>query len=422
MRRPFFTLGLTLAAVVVLATAAWAAPLSLDASFGGDDGWTSVAVGQTSFATSMVRGGGGIVMAGRSDGDIAVVKLTLAGEVDPSFGGGDGVVTLDLGRNETANAVAVDGQDRIVLAGTSRPGTTTSRLFAARLDAAGTPDPGFAGDGAVKLPSGVNASGGLDLALTESGRIVVVGFLAPPSTDDKVLVVRYRADGTLDPMFGGGDGTVTTRYAGSSVGNAVVIDAKGRLVVAGAAEGGGDGDVGVARFRAGGTSDPSFGAGGAATLDFDPTGEDLANALAIQAGGKIVVAGTLVPAGGTGIGIVGRLHADGTRDDGFGANGRRRLGIDKPAQSVDDALIEHDDDIVVVGKAAHDSLIATVSPDGLAVVWRTVDFAGGDDAGNAVLRLGTGRLLVAGEISTFPPTARAITLTPQFGLARYLPA
>jgi uncharacterized delta-60 repeat protein len=70
---------------------------------------------------------GRVVVAGYSengtDVDFAVVRYTSAGELDTSFGGGDGIVTTDFGAGEdSGHAVAIDSQDRVVVAGTSYKG------------------------------------------------------------------------------------------------------------------------------------------------------------------------------------------------------------------------------------------------------------------------------------------------------------
>src|SRR5437870_1218100 len=71
-----------------------------------------------------------------------------------------------------------------------------------------------------------------------------------------------------------------------------------------------------------GDLDPSFGIGGKVTTDFGVLGQ--ATAVAVQADGKIVAAGTFVadPLGGRDrIGLV-RYNADGSLDTGFGTGGR----------------------------------------------------------------------------------------------------
>ena len=115
-----------------------------------------------------------------------------------------------------------------------------------------------------------------------------------------------RADntnGTLDTSFGGGE--VTTSFsAGNSVANAVAIQSNGDIVVVGTA----GSDFALARYTSTGALDGSFGSGGKVATNFQLLGlsllgTDSAYAVAIQSNGAIVVAGT-------GLDVAGLLGSD----------------------------------------------------------------------------------------------------------------
>ena len=73
-------------------------------------------------------------------------------------------------------------------------------------------------------------------------------------------VARYAADGSPDLTFSG-DGRVTTAFADPSAGHAVAIQADGKIVVAG-----GEGSsFALARYNADGSFDASFGDAGLRT-------------------------------------------------------------------------------------------------------------------------------------------------------------
>src|SRR5205807_2242452 len=95
--------------------------------------------------------------------------------------------------------------------------------------------------------------------------------------------------GDLDPSFGTG-GRVLTDFGGGDRARAVALQADGKIVVAGfpSADFGAGRDFALARSTAGGTLDPSFG-GGRVVTSFGGRAE--AAALALQSDGKIVVAG-----------------------------------------------------------------------------------------------------------------------------------
>ncbi len=156
-------------------------------------------------------------------------------------------------------------------------------------------------------------------------------------------VPAQAAPNGLDSSFGG-DGTVTTDFAGAGVpdrGRAVAIQPDGKIIVVGdtAVSPFDLEDFGLARYNPDGTLDTTFGGDGNVTTDFGSTctpegpcgGADFAQAVALQPDGKIVVAGWTVidslTAGGAKGAIatdfaLARYNTDGTLDSNFGGDGK----------------------------------------------------------------------------------------------------
>jgi uncharacterized delta-60 repeat protein len=114
---------------------------------------------------------------------------------------------------------------------------------------------------------------------------VVVGL-----SHDDVLVLRYLADGTPDPTFGTAGRVATDLAGGLDVANAVAIDAAGRIVVVGTSQAaaGGTGQGGfVVRYLPTGALDPSFPQVRTERSPFDEY-----RAVQLAADGSIVVAGS----------------------------------------------------------------------------------------------------------------------------------
>src|SRR4051812_27547114 len=156
--------------------------------------------------------------------------------------------------------------------------------------------------------------GGSDLAaavaVQADGKIVVAG-----SSDGNFALARYGVDGALDPSFSG-DGLVTTDLGGTDDGQGVAIQADGRIVVAGAS----GGDFALARYTTGGGLDPSFSGDGRQTTDFGAA--DGATSVAIQSDGRIVLGG------GSGGGFaLARYDAAGELDASFSGDGRQTTGL-----------------------------------------------------------------------------------------------
>ena len=152
-------------------------------------------------------------------------------------------------------------------------------------NAAGGLDPSFGGDGKVltNLTPGFDHAGGV--AIQADGKIVAAGI-----ADAQFGLVRYRATGTRDSTFGGGDGWVATDFGdGPDWATDVAIQADGKIVAAGTA---GFQRFAVARYEADGTLDSTFGGDGRVITDF--TGgsrEEAAQGVVVQPDGRIVVAG-----------------------------------------------------------------------------------------------------------------------------------
>lgn len=191
---------------------------SLDPSF-GTNGIVTTSFGPSTDDAAddlAIDGNGRIVVAGRSDGQIAVARYLQTGILDLSFGGGDGVATTNFGRLEDYfGALAVDSSDRIVVVATTSGDTscTDCDIALARFDSTGELDLGFGGgDGKVVTDMGTGLSNsGSDIAVDSSGRIVVAGTVRrqdPPDFSDMALV-RYTEAGELDSSFDG-DGRVMT--------------------------------------------------------------------------------------------------------------------------------------------------------------------------------------------------------------------
>ncbi len=65
------------------------------------------------------------------------------------------------------------------------------------------------------------------------GKLVAAGGSTSGGGQARFALVRYNADGTLDPTFGAGTGIVTTLVRGSAWANALVLQPDGKIVAAG---------------------------------------------------------------------------------------------------------------------------------------------------------------------------------------------
>src|ERR1041385_6325307 len=161
--------------------------------------------------------------------------------------------------------------------------------------AAGDLDPTFGTGGMLMTDINRSTAIGNAVAIQADGKLVVVGtaYRQNDFSDEDFVVTRYNTDGTLDNTFGRG-GKVRTDFPGlAAVPSAVVIQTDGKIVVAGGAfsQFTFAGNFEVVRYKPNGSLDRSFGNGGIVTTTF-PEGS-YAFDVALQPDGKIIAAGTL---------------------------------------------------------------------------------------------------------------------------------
>ncbi|MGC4116432.1 MAG: hypothetical protein QM765_18015 [Myxococcales bacterium] len=160
----------------------------------------------------------------------------------------------------------------------------------------GALDPSFAGKGFFLHDGAGGGTGssdvGFDLALDPAGSLYVAG-----RSNDQMTVWKLKEDGTLDTAFGGTgyrSFPPATAGRGPEVGNAVRVDRGGKILVAGASRSpAGDDDLAVWRINPDGTLDPTFGVGGAFLHGgaAGGVGTDTAHDLVIDSMGRILVIG-----------------------------------------------------------------------------------------------------------------------------------
>lgn len=323
---------------------------TLDATFGADgnadgtpDGVVQVSFGNGDDAVDAIaiQLDGKIVVAGDTTSNsggsqnMMVARVNANGSLDATFGAGnadgtpDGVVSISLGDgNDEAKAVAIQADGKIVIAGNTVGSDDSSNIAVARLNSDGSLDVTFGAGNADNTPNGVVAislSNGDDkakaVALQADGKILVGGVTVAADNSSNVAVARLNSDGTLDTTFGAGtddgtpDGSVSVSFgAGDDKLKGLLLQADGKILIAGsntAADG--SSNAVVARLNSNGALDSSFGEDssdgtpdGVVSISLG-NGDDSAEALALQADGKILIAGDHVASDGSSNIFVARL-------------------------------------------------------------------------------------------------------------------
>jgi uncharacterized delta-60 repeat protein len=214
---------------------------------------------------------------------IALARYTPRGRLDPSFGQGGKVVTSFGPRSDVgAGALLIQPDGKLVVAGEYSSGPGDSFAVAlARYKSDGTLDPSFGTDGRVVSKLGGYVGGASAAVLQSDGKIVIDAYEQVRS-----YLARYTADGKLDSSFGVGGKSVASKR----VLLRLALQRDGKLILAGSVIAGHGRAFFLGRYTQEGEVDSSFGRGGKVFTDFGSPA--VANALAVQANGKIVVAGS----------------------------------------------------------------------------------------------------------------------------------
>ena len=383
-----------------------AGPLpTLDAGF-DNDGVRQVDVsGIDDWAFGIaLQADGKIVVAGRAEGsttDFAVVRLLADGALDPTFDG-DGIRTTNIAGLDTAFAVAVQPDGKIVVAGSAGLSAINEAFAVVRYLPDGTPDATFDGDGirTDDLSPGIDRA--YALVIQPDGKIVL-GGTGPISGDDDFVLVRYDANGVPDAGFGTA-GVVSADLGSVDLAAGLALQADGKLVLGGWSSS----DFAVARFEADGDPDPTFDTDGVVVTDV-AGGGDTALTVALQPDGKILVGGHANVFGIPDFAVL-RFLTDGSLDSTFDGDGRLTFDPEGVGDFGAALAVRADGRIALVGNGFSGGsealfvarFLADGTPDvsfdgdGSAVVNPTA----GDEAGRAAVFQPDGKLVIAGRANT----------------------
>lgn len=301
-----------------------ASPGALDNTFSNDGKVVTGNPFDDDASDVTVQTDGKIVVVGRvnSSGsggaafDFLLLRYNADGTLDTTFDT-DGIVTTDFGTIDTATAVAIQADGKIVVAGISDPvGAVASDFAVARYNPNGSLDTTFDTDGKVTTDFNALIDNPSGVAIQSDGKIVVGGSVVIAGID--FGLVRYNTNGSLDTTFSG-DGKFILDAGGNNDCTDIKLQSDGKIIGVGVSLS----DYGVYRVNANGTADTTFSGDGIATADFSAL--DQAAAVEIQSDGKIVAAGN---SDGTLTASMARFTTTGALDTTFDTDGKILFDFD----------------------------------------------------------------------------------------------
>ncbi|MFN0175911.1 MAG: T9SS type A sorting domain-containing protein [Saprospiraceae bacterium] len=270
------------------------------------------------------------------------------GTLDQTFGTA-GKVTTSFGLNDAqGRAIAIQPDGKIIVVGETYSNTTVVEDFAlTRYNANGTPDATFGTNGLVVTDMLQNKDVANAVAIQMDGKIVVAGYAHNGSNYD-FAIARYLTNGALDNTFGT-NGKTIKNFGSTDFGLAMALRPNGKILVAGRAYNGINSDFALVQLNSDGTFDNSFGTIGAVKSNlFDE--QESANAIAIQPDGKIVAVGDRYANTGS-IFAAARFNADGSLDNTFGTDGKVSTALGTESDVAYAVAIQADGRIVVAGQS-----------------------------------------------------------------------
>ncbi len=297
---------------------------SLDETFGSGGAAEVNIVNQDQAKAAVRLADGSILVAGSTNQDALIVKLTATGGIDGTFGGGDGVVLTSLGLGENGDAweaIGVQASGKIIVAG--RNGSKS--ITVARFNSDGSVDESFGASGAALVNLGGTSSDYGDevygLTVANDGRIILTGAAVIPrggigaGTRSILGIARLTELGNYDSSFSD-DGRFTADCGFDlMLGRRVEVDSQGRIVVAGGLSAAGPVYGCLLRLSQTGVPDTEFGSAG-----FVATSTAYFEDFRLQLDDKLIVVYTYQQ-GGTASTRIARYGTAGLLDPSFGSGG-----------------------------------------------------------------------------------------------------
>ena len=397
-------------------------PSGLDQTFSADGKATLEGFGGDR-SGMVVQPDGKVIMVGGTFSNFIMARFNADGTLDDGFGDTGRVTTPIVGSQSSlpqeANAVALQRDGKIVVAGNARtpnPGSRTA-IALVRYLSDGRIDDSFGDSGFVFGPTFLFGRA-FAVAIDGEDRIVVAGDAPVAGNTDfgDFIVARFQPDGDIDNSFGQAGiavtdvGGVTNEAHGLKVfsDNSLLVSGFAPIVVS-SSNGGpvvaSDPLTAVVRYRENGTLETTFGSGGRVALP----GDDVGRGLAVQADGRIVLAGSVetavFPATLTRFALM-RLLANGTIDDSFGDGGRVQTAFTQRGDAAFGVALQAYGKIVAAGGsniqvnsnfavARYESdgdLDTTFTDDGML----TIDFFGFTDVAENVAIQSNGKIVLGG--------------------------
>ncbi|UXR63525.1 hypothetical protein EZJ49_10605 [Bdellovibrio bacteriovorus] len=282
---------------------------SVDESFADKGFYIFDNGGTEEFFDMKILGDKTICAAGLADLGAVVACVNPDGSPQTNFANAG---KLELGDGNEITSFAVDDSDNLYLFRYKIQADTSLKIH--KVNSAGAPDTGFDGDGVLEISeAGVDLFAGI-LQLQNDGKIILAGY-----EDSEIILIRLNADGSVDPSFSG-DGKTKLNLGAPARPEDMVLDSDGRIYIAtNIPDGDSFGEMSVVRMLTDGNLDLSFNGTGVKSYDIAGPAGTQAFGIVLRDGGKILIAGGVYA--DLNKSFLWQLNSDGSVDSGVFSSG-----------------------------------------------------------------------------------------------------
>ena len=147
-------------------------------------------------------------------------SFAQAGSLDVTFGN-SGIVTTLIGTTDRCNSIALQNDNKILVAGASKIGANYDFALL-RYKSNGNLDSSFGNIGKITVSLGTGDDIGKSVAIQTDGKILLAGYSAI-GTSNYFALIRVNSNGILDTTFNNDGKVITSIGSNDDNGNAMAL-------------------------------------------------------------------------------------------------------------------------------------------------------------------------------------------------------
>ncbi len=340
----------------------------LDPSF-GVGGFNKISLNSSNDSATAIalQSDGKIVAAGIDGNFFGVARFHPDGAIDLSFDAdGKKRILIDSFMTGRVYDVAVQADDKIVIVGETFNSTAQEYDFSiARLNADGTNDLNFGGDGSLLVTMGFKTTDSARRVLIQSDQKILIAGNTFDTNNNDMAVVRLNSTGFVDNSFGSQGRVRISRTVDLDVANALAVDSSNNIFVGGYSGNGSTYDLMLAKLSPSGVLDNSFDNDGIMIVPISGT-DEYGMVMQRDANGQLVLGGYSNIRNSTASNtiVIARITPQGNLDSTWDGDGKVQLNFASSSESITTLGYQTDGKILASGTSNGKLVLARMNQQG----------------------------------------------------------